>query len=117
VILQVDGVSIPQAATDRVLYGPPGSVVTLTVKKARPDGRVLEVMLTRASKASPGQVPQSTPTEENSDEAYDVKHGRKEEELEGDRADDVDDAEGERDGESDRVSAGDSKSVGDGEES
>lgn len=61
VILEVDGVAVPPDADESILYGPPGSVVTLTVKKPPPDGRVLELMLTRATANKPlGEVSVTT---------------------------------------------------------
>ncbi len=47
-MLAVDGVPVASDADDTILFGPPGSVVTLTVKKAPPDNRVLELLLTRS---------------------------------------------------------------------
>ena len=48
IVLAVDGVPVASDADDTILFGPPGSVVTLTVKKAPPDNRVLELLLTRS---------------------------------------------------------------------
>ena len=48
-MVAVDGVAVAPDADEGILYGPPGSVVTLTVQKAPPDGRVLELLLTRQS--------------------------------------------------------------------
>jgi len=52
-VLAVDGLPVAPNANDSILYGPPGSVVTLTIQKAQPDGRVLDVLLTRASALDP----------------------------------------------------------------
>jgi hypothetical protein len=63
-VLAVDGLPVAPNANDSILYGPPGSVVTLTIQKAQPDGRVLDVLLTRASALDLKERPEEDREEE-----------------------------------------------------
>jgi hypothetical protein len=64
IVLAVDGLPVAPNANDSILYGPPGSVVTLTIQKAQPDGRVLDVLLTRASALDLKERPEEDREEE-----------------------------------------------------
>lgn len=72
IVLAVDGLPVAPNANDSILYGPPGSVVTLTIQKAKPDGRVLDVLLTRASALDLKERPEED--REEQEEESDQEH-------------------------------------------